>query len=81
MLPLQPRRELKKSKDFGVIEVIVFAEPEMNAIIQEKSKTTTVRNAVAISESVFLMPHLANTEATPAKTAERIAVASHNIVI
>lgn len=36
---------------------------------------------IRISESVFLMPHLANTEVNPAKTAERTAAVSHNTVI
>ena len=36
---------------------------------------------IRISLSVFLMPHLANTEVNPAKTAERTAAVSHNTVI
>ena len=61
--------------------VIVFADPTMNTMIHEKIKTTMVRSAVATSESVFLMPHLANTEVRPAKTADNTAMTSQNISI
>ena len=43
----------------------------------EKTSTTTVLSAVARSESVFLMPHLASTAVTPAKKAESTAIKSH----
>ena len=40
-----------------------------------------VRKAVARSESVFLIPHFARIEVSPAKTAERIAVIIQSIFI
>ena len=40
-----------------------------------------VRSAVAISESVFLMPHLANTEVSPEKKADTTAMESQSISI
>ena len=42
-------------------------------MIHEKIRTTTVRTAIATVESVFLIPHFARIEVTPAKNAEPIA--------
>ncbi|MFR2031060.1 MAG: hypothetical protein ACLS3M_06460 [Collinsella sp.] len=50
----------------------------MPAIAQAKTSTTQVRMAVATSESVCLMPHLARTDVTPAKKADRNAAATHD---
>ena len=58
---------------------IVFVEPTIKTMIQENNKTTTVRSAVAISESVFRMPHFASMEVRPANTAEKTAITSHSI--
>ena len=79
--PVASPDRIKKIKDFGVIAVIVFAESTMNTMTHEKSKTTMVRSAVAISESVFLMPHLANTEVSPEKKADNTAMESQSISI
>lgn len=44
---------------------------------QENKKTTQVRIAVAMSESVLRMPHLASMEVMPAKKEEPTAYKSH----
>ena len=45
--------------------------------IHAKTRTTTVRTAVATVESVFLIPHFARIDVTPAKKAEPAAYRSH----
>ena len=60
--------------------VMVLYEPTTKTIIHEKMRTTTVRRAVATSESVFLIPHFARIEVKPAKTAESIAMNNQVIV-
>jgi hypothetical protein len=52
----------------------------MKTMIQENARTTMVRIAVARSESVFLIPHFARIDVSPAKTAERIAKVSQIIL-
>ena len=42
----------------------------MATISHENSRTTIVRMAVAVSESVFRMPHFARMDVSPAKSAE-----------
>ena len=49
---------------------MVGAEPTMATISHENSRTTIVRMAVAVSESVFRMPHFARMDVSPAKSAE-----------
>lgn len=49
--------------------------PESAATIQANASTTQVRSAVARSESVVLMPHLARMDVMPAKNAEANAAA------
>jgi len=49
---------------------ICFSEPTINTISHEKINTTIVRTAVATVEFVFLIPHFARMEVTPAKNAE-----------
>ena len=71
----------KNRSDLSLIFPMVPCEPTMKTIIQEKSKTTIVLNAVARSESVFLMPHFASIDVSPAKTAERIAAIIQNIFL
>ena len=56
---------------------MVLAESATNTISQENASTTTVRMAVAMSESVFLIPHLARMAVNPAKTDDKIAAANH----
>ena len=51
----------------------------MKTMTHENSNTTIVRSAVATSESVFLMPHLARMAVSPANTAESTAINSHII--
>ena len=45
--------------------------------IHAKTRTTAVRTAVATVESVFLIPHFARIDVTPAKKAEPAAYRSH----
>ena len=59
------------------IWAMVGADPTKKTISHEKTKTTTVRSAVATSESVFLMPHLAKIAVKPANTADKTAANSH----
>ena len=49
---------------------MVGAEPTMATISHENSRTTIVRMAVAVSESVFRMPHFARMDVSPANSAE-----------
>ena len=56
---------------------MVLAEPATNTISQENASTTMVRIAVAMSESVFLIPHFARMAVNPAKTDDKIAAANH----
>ena len=50
---------------------MVVCDPTTNTMSHENARTTIVRSAVARSESVFLIPHLARIEVSPAKTAEK----------
>lgn len=50
----------------------------MPAIAQAKTSTTQVRMAVATSESVCLMPHLAKMDVMPAKNADANAATAHD---
>ena len=54
-----------------------MAEPANHTISQENSSTTMVRMAVATSELVFLIPHLAKTAVSPANRAEPNANGTH----
>ncbi len=74
----RPER-MRNRSDVGFMSVIVLKEPATKTMIHEKTRTTMVRKAVARSESVFLMPHLARIDVSPAKTAERTAVMIQNI--
>ena len=47
--------------------------PVIRTISQENISTTTVRMAVATSESVFCIPHFARIAVIPAKNEEPIA--------
>lgn len=53
-------------------------DPEMPAIAQANTSTTQVRMAVATSESVCLMPHLAKMDVMPAKKADANAAVTHD---
>ena len=64
--------------DLGSMVVMEFADLTINTMIHEKNKTTMVRKAVARSESVFLIPHLASIDVRPAKTADKITAMSQN---
>ena len=68
---------IRKISERGLIWAMVPCEPTMKTISQEKISTTIVRSAVATSESVLWMPHLARIEVIPAKTAESTAVNNH----
>jgi PBP1b-binding outer membrane lipoprotein LpoB len=54
-------------------------ESTTNTISQENRKTTIVLIAVAMVESVFLIPHFASIEVKDANTAESIANNTHII--
>jgi hypothetical protein len=49
----------------------------MKTIIIEKIKTTIVRSAVARSELVLRIPHLASIAVKPANTADKMAADTH----
>lgn len=49
---------------------MVGPKPTIHTISHEKSSTTMVRMAVAASESVFRMLHLARIAVSPANSAE-----------
>ena len=51
--------------------------PVTRTISQENRSTTTVRIAVATSESVFLIPHFARIAVIPAKNEEPTAKSTH----
>lgn len=57
---------------------MVPMDQEMPAIAQAKTSTTQVRMAVATSESVCLMPHLAKMDVMPAKNADANAATTHD---
>ena len=71
----------RKTSDFVLIFEIVPADPTMNTMIHENRRTTTVLSAVAISESVFLIPHLARIDVAPANTADKTAIMIHMVSI
>ena len=52
-------------------------EPTTKTISHEKASTTTVLIAVATVESVFLIPHFARIEVSPAKRADAKAKKIH----
>jgi len=52
-------------------------EPATPTMVQAKTTTTTVRTAVATSESVLRIPHLASIDVKPARRAEARANTSH----
>lgn len=68
---------IRNSSDLGVIVDMVPAEPTISTMIHENSRITIVRIAVATSESVFLIPHFARIDVSPAKKADSIAIISH----
>ena len=76
----RPER-IKNIQVLTLSEVMVGVEPTMPTISHENSSTTTVRMAVAASESVFRMPHLARTAVSPANRAEPNANKIHISVV
>ena len=52
-------------------------DPTIAVMSHANTKTTIVRSAVAISESVSLSPHFASIEVSPAKTADPTAAINH----
>lgn len=71
----------RNTKETTVSEEIVPAEPAASTISQEKTSTTPVRMAVATSESVERMPHLARMAVIPANRADKNAMGSQSIPI
>lgn len=70
----------RKARDFVLISEIVPADPTTNTMIHENTRTTIVLSAVAISESVFLIPHLARIDVAPANIADKTAIIIHMVV-
>ena len=71
----------RNTKERTVREEIVPAEPAASTISQENISTTPVRRAVATSESVERIPHLARMAVIPANRADKNAMGSQNIRI
>ncbi len=65
----------RNNHDLGAMEAICPKEPATPTMTQVNTTTTQVRSAVATSESVVLMPHLASTDTMPANSAEAKAAA------
>ena len=74
----RPER-IRKIHVLALRDVTVGPEPTIHTISHEKSSTTMVRMAVAASESVFRMPHLARIAVSPANSAEANAKITHII--
>ena len=72
----KPER-MRKVSDLVPICPMVPAEPTTSTISQEKTRTTTVRRAVATSESVLRIPHFASMDVNAANTADKTAIKSH----
>lgn len=70
---------IRKTHVFAESALIWGADPARNTISQEKTRTTTVRTAVATVESVFRMPHFARIAVIPEKNAEPTAYKTHII--
>lgn len=69
----RPER-IRKIHVLALRDVTVGPEPTIHTISHEKSSTTMVRMAVAASESVFRMPHLARIAVSPANSAEATSI-------
>lgn len=69
----RPER-IRKIHVLALRDVMVGPEPTIHTISHEKSSTTMVRMAVAASESVFRMPHLARIAVSPANSAEATSI-------
>ena len=72
----RPER-IRKIHVLALRVMMVGPEPTIHTISHEKSSTTMVRMAVAASESVLRMPHLARTAVSPANSAEPNAKITH----
>jgi len=68
---------IRNVSDFASIFLIVQTEPARTVISQENKITIMVLSAVATSESVFLIPHFARTDVSPAKKADNTAAVNH----
>lgn len=71
-----PDRIRNKSVDPEICPMPRY-DPVRDTRSQENERTTQVRIAVAASESVLRMPHLASMEVMPAKKEEPTAYKSH----
>ena len=69
----RPER-MRKTSSFLGTERRVCCFPLMNTISHAITSTTPVRMAVAASESVFRMPHLARIAVSPANSAEAASI-------
>ena len=72
---------MPKSNDLELISLMVEYEPTIKTINQANNKTIIVLIAVAIVESVFLIPILASIDVIPAKKAAPSAYKSHIITL
>ena len=71
----------RNSHDLGVIAEMELAEPTIATMSQVKAATTQVRSAVATSESMVLIPHLARMDTMPANNADANAATSQSCTI
>ena len=71
----------RKSHDFPLTLPMAESGPASAAMIYANTSITHVRSAVATSESVVLMPHLARIDVMPAKNAEANAAAIQDIEV
>lgn len=69
----RPER-IRKIHVLALRDVMVGPEPTIHTISHEKSSTAMARMAVAASESVFRMPHLARIAVSLANSAEAASI-------
>lgn len=69
---------IKKRSVLPLIKGMVLYEPDKKTINHKNSSMITVLMAVAMLESVFLIPILAKTAVIPAQNAEQNASNTHN---
>ena len=75
--PVASPDSTRNTSVFASMTVIADCDPTTNTMIHENNSTMIVRMAVATLESVFLMPHFARIDVTPAKNADRNANRIH----
>lgn len=73
--------KIRNKKVLPLIDLIPAPAPVIPTISQENASTTTVRIAVATSESVFRIPHFARIAVIPAKKEDPTAYNIHILSI